>query len=273
MPLVFAGVSSHGPGMTSRRDVADPEQVARMDAAFARQKAAIEASEPDVLLIVAAEHFANFFMNNMPSFAIGMADGYEGPIEDPDWLGIPHRIVPGRPDISEKLIAGISETVDISYCQEWKFDHGIMVPLSYLSPENTLPVIPFNINCQSPPMAPLNRVYELGRAIRRACDAIPERVALLGSGALSHWPCTPESGRINEAWDRKFLEHWTRNDRASLTAYSDEETYREGGQGAFEIRTYIAVAGAVEGQTGELWCYEPIPPFACGATVGVVPLG
>ena len=30
-----------------------------------------------------AEHFANFFMNNMPAFAMGMADRYEGPIEDP----------------------------------------------------------------------------------------------------------------------------------------------------------------------------------------------
>ena len=27
-------------------------------------------------------------MNNMPAFAIGMADPYEGPIEDEAWLGI-----------------------------------------------------------------------------------------------------------------------------------------------------------------------------------------
>ena len=25
-------------------------------------------------------------MNNMPAFAIGMAESYEGPIEDPQWL-------------------------------------------------------------------------------------------------------------------------------------------------------------------------------------------
>ena len=30
---------------------------------------------PDALIVIAAEHFANFFMNNMPvSYAIGMAD-------------------------------------------------------------------------------------------------------------------------------------------------------------------------------------------------------
>jgi 2,3-dihydroxyphenylpropionate 1,2-dioxygenase len=29
-------------------------------------------------------------MNNMPAFAIGMADSYEGPIEDEAFLKIPH---------------------------------------------------------------------------------------------------------------------------------------------------------------------------------------
>jgi len=27
-----------------------------------------------------------------------------------------------------------------------------------------------------------------------------------------------------------------------------------------------------EGSKGEIWCYEPIPPFACGCTVGVMNL-
>ena len=57
-----------------------------------------------------------------------------------------------------------------------------------------------------------------------------------------------------------------------LVAYTDAETYRDGGQGGFEIRTFIAVAGAAEGSTGEIWCYEPIPIFAVGCTVGVMRL-
>ena len=80
------------------------------------------------------------------------------------------------------------------------------------------------------------------------------------------------SGKINEAWDRDFLERWTANRRERLIAYSDAETYREGGQGGFEIRALIAVAGAAEGSTGEIWCYTPIPIFAVGCTVGVMNL-
>ena len=100
--------------------------------------------------------------------------------------------------------------------EEWKFDHGIMVPLHFLTPRFDLPVIPVNINCQGPPLTPLQRAWAFGEALRRACDAVPERIALVGTGGISHWPATPDSGKINEAWDREFLDRWARNDRAAL---------------------------------------------------------
>jgi 2,3-dihydroxyphenylpropionate 1,2-dioxygenase len=95
---------------------------------------------------------------------------------------------------------------------------------------------------------------------------------VIGTGGISHWPATPDSGRINEAWDRAFLDKFTANDRGQLLAYKDEQTWREAGQGGFEIRTFIAVAGAAEGHTGEVWFYEPIPIFAVGCTIAVMNL-
>lgn len=273
MSLVFAGVMSHGPGMTARADRADPAVRDPFFATLGRMRETIEESRPDAIMIIAAEHFANFFMNNMPAYCIGMADEYEGPIEDPDWLRIPRRTVPGNPDLSRRIIAKVMERVDASYAEEWKFDHGIMVPLSFLTPRFDVPVIPVNINCQGPPLTPLHRAYEFGRAVRAACDAAPERIALVGTGGISHWPATPNSGKINGEWDLEFLDRWTRNDREALTSYSDEETLREAGQGGFEIRTLIAVAGACEGTTGEVWFCEPIPIFATSGYAAVMNLG
>ena len=66
-------------------------------------------------------------------------------------------------------------------------------------------VVPVNINCQGPPLAPLHRAWALGEALRRAADRVPERIAVVGTGGISHWPATPDSGKINEAWDREFL--------------------------------------------------------------------
>ena len=117
---------------------------------------------------------------------------------------------------------------------------------------------------------PLSRAYEFGRAIRAACDAAPERIALMGTGGISHWPATPNSGKINVDWDREFLRRWSANDRAALISYSDVETLRDAGQGGFEIRTLIAVAGACEGRSGETWFCEPIPIFATSGFAGVM---
>jgi len=272
MPLSFVGVCSHAPGITGRAERADPKRRETFLMALARLREAVEASRPDALVVIAAEHFANFFMNNMPAFAIGMADHYEGPIEDPGWLKIERRRIPGNAALSRRLIEGVLQEVDVAYAEEWKFDHGISVPLHFLTPRYDLPIIPANINCQGPPLTPPKRAYAFGRALRRAADALPERLALIGTGGISHWPATPNSGKINEAWDREFLERWCENRPERLTDYTDAETYRDGGQGGFEIRTFIAAAGAAEGSTGEVWCYEPIPIFAVGCTVGVMRL-
>lgn len=273
MSLVFAGIMSHGPGMRARAERADPAVRDPFFATLDRLRGTLEASCPDAIIVIAAEHFANFFMNNMPAYALGMAEDYEGPIEDPDWLKIERRRIPGNPDLSRRIIGKVMERIDVAYAEEWKFDHGIMVPLSFLTPRFDLPVIPANINCQGPPLTPLSRAYEFGRSIRAACNSVPERVALIGTGGISHWPATPNSGKINEDWDREFLARWTRNDRAALTAYSDEETLRDAGQGGFEIRTLIAVAGACEGRVGEVWFCEPIPIFATSGFAGVMEVG
>ncbi len=272
MTLVFAGVCSHAPGITGRESMAPPDRVARLNAAFARMRRSIEESRPDALFVVGAEHFANFFMNNMPAYCIGMADSYRGPIEDPDWLAIPRRTIPGAPNLSRRLIESVLEEIDVAYAEEWQFDHGIMVPLHFLTPRYDVPIVPANINCQGPPLSPVHRAYAFGEALRRACDAVPERIALIGTGGISHWPATPDSGRINEAWDRAFLDRLAANDREALLSYTDRETYREAGQGGFEIRTMIAVAGACAGATGEIWHYDAIPIFAVGCTVGVMSL-
>ena len=270
MSLVFAAVCSHAPGITGRAQRAD---AALRDAFYAKLgelRVRLEAQKPDALIVVAAEHFANFFMNNMPAYCVGMADSYEGPIEDEQWLAIARRTVPGNADLSRRLISALLHDIDAAYAEEWKFDHGIMVPLNFMTPRYDLPVIPVNVNCQGPPLTPLARAYEFGRALRRACDAQPERIALIGTGGISHWPATPDSGVINEAWDREFLARFLANDRAALTSYTDEETLRDAGQGGFEIRTFLAVAGATEGARGELLFYAPIPIFAVGCTVATM---
>lgn len=268
MSLVYAGVLSHAPGITGRADLV--KNVERRDefyAALDRQRQEIETSGAEALIVMAAEHFGNFFMNNMPAFCVGIGERYSGPIEDPDWLKIDRTTIPGAPDLGRRLVREIMQTVDTAYAEEWRFDHGIMVPLHFLTPRYDLPIIPVNINCQGPPLTPLHRAWAFGEAVRRAADSVPEKIAVVGTGGISHWPATPDSGKINEAWDREFLDRLVRRDKDALLSYTDEETYRDGGQGGFEIRTFIAAAAASGGKC-DLQYYTPeLPIFAVGCTV------
>lgn len=268
MSLVYAGVLSHAPGITGRAHLV--KNVAKRDEFYAHldaQRRQVEESGAEALIVIAAEHFANFFMNNMPAYCMGIGESYKGPIEDPAWLKIERRKIPGAPDLGLRLVREVMQTVDTAFAEEWKFDHGIMVPLNFLTPNYDMPVIPVNINCQGPPLTPLHRAWAFGDALRRACDSIPEKIAVVGTGGISHWPATPDSGKINETWDRDFLDRLMRNDKDALLAYSDEETYRDAGQGGFEIRTFIAIAAAARGK-GELQFYTAeLPIFAVGCTV------
>jgi len=266
MSLVFAGICCHAPGITSRPEAANQNDLAELKIQFSRLKREIEEVEPDAIFIISAEHYANFFNNNMPTYAVGMGQHYEGPIEDSQWLGIEKVRIPGDAELSKRIISLLLNEIDVSYSEEWKFDHGMMVPLHHLTPKYDIPIIPANINCQSPPLTPFSRSYKFGVAIRKVFESIPERIALIGTGGTSHWPCTPDSGKINEEWDREFLSSWQKNDRCAMTDYKDEDILAKAGQGAFEIRTSIAVAGAAGGK-GKIYFYKPIPEFACGCLV------
>ncbi len=269
MSLVYAGVLSHAPGITGRADLV--ENTSARDALYAaldKQRQEIADCGSEAIVVIAAEHFANFFMNNMPAFCMGISDDFEGPIEDPDWLKIPRTKIPGNADLAKRLTTNMMQSVDLAYAEEWKFDHGVMVPLHFLTPNYDLPVIPVNINCQGPPLTPLHRAWAFGEALRKACDEAPEKIAVVGTGGISHWPATPDSGKINEQWDRRFLDQLMSHNKDALPGYDDIDTYEQAGQGGFEIRTYIAAAAAA-GTPGEVQFYTAeLPIFAVGCTVG-----
>ena len=57
-------------------------------------------------------------------------------------------------------------------------------------PEPALPLVPLYVNVYLPPQPTPRRCYAWGRALRAILDARPERVALMASGGLSHYPGT-----------------------------------------------------------------------------------
>jgi aromatic ring-opening dioxygenase catalytic subunit (LigB family) len=265
--LVGAFAASHAPGITGRPSLPPPTDSEPVFRAYAELRSRLEAARHDVLVVVSPEHWANFFLDHMPSFCIGLADEFWGPTDE-EFVKIPRRRVPGDARLARALAAGIAEHVDLSSSQELAFDHGVMVPLHLLG--TTLPVIPIIVNCLAGLPAPLHRCYALGVALRRTVDRWPERVAILGTGGLSHWPAMPESGRIGLDFDRRFLDAFVGGRIDTFLRYPREALEAEAGPGGHEIRTWITVAAAAGDAQGSLLAYQPVPAWSTGCAIAAL---
>ena len=271
--IVAALLTSHAPNITAKPEVSDPAQRARFLSSFELLRQRLWRARPDLLVIFANDHLQNFFYDNMPAYCVGLADSYEAPSSGSSaFLRIPERRVPGNGAWSKRLLkAGWDAGFDFAFSQELEFWDDASVPLYFLQPQATVPIVPVMTNCAAPPLPPPKRSYQLGAFVRdfieKECPK-GERVALLGSGGISHWVGTPETGKINPDFDQQVLD-WVRQGRGeALAGLSYEEIEKGGGNGGQELRNWIAVLGAVPGCKGEVLSYEPVPDWITGvATV------
>jgi 2,3-dihydroxyphenylpropionate 1,2-dioxygenase len=267
MSIVAALAASHAPGITGWPEHAPAEQAERFFRGYQRLKEALAAAHPDLLIVITPEHWANFFLNNMPAFCVGIGEEFEGPLEDPGWLKVPRARVPGHPTLARKLFDAMSQEIDLAFSEELILDHGSMVPLHFLTPEMNLPTIPLIVNCLTQPLPPLRRCYHMGRVLGEMAGAWPERVALLATGGLSHWPAMLQAGKINVEFDQGFLRMIREGRADEFARYTDAEVEAEAGPGAHEIRTWVALAGALKDIKAEILAYEPVKAWATGCAL------
>lgn len=263
MPIVFACAASHAPGMTAWAEAAPKEQAENFLGAYCQLGERLAAAKPEAIVALTVEHWANFFLNAMPTFCIGRAQHYDGPIEE--WLGIPKARVPGDAKLAAELIEACLEGgFDPTFSDELLFDHATFLPLHFLNPGMKVPVVPVIINTLTPPLPTPKRCFQFGEFLGLILQASAKRIAVIATGGLSHWPGEAKHGKINIPFDGMFLEHLIARDHARLTAYTHEEINAEAGSGGHEIRTWIALAGVVRTWNAALLAYEPVVAWATG---------
>lgn len=269
--VVGAFATSHSPGITGFPERAEPAQRKAVEDAFADVRDRIAALEPDALVVVSVEHFTNFFLANLPAFAVCTADRYLGPVtpEMGQFLNVDQHHYPGAGALGRHLYAfALESQFDPSLVEGgMAFDENFCVPLKHLDPESRYPLVPIIVNGVNPPWPTARRCFDFGRMVRAGIEAQSEyrRVVVVGTGGLSHWVGMPESGTINEEFDRDFLARLETGDAERLTAYSQAEIDLAG-NGAHEIRTWLVAAGAAESPF-ETLAYEPVPAWLTGTAV------
>jgi hypothetical protein len=240
----------------------------RINRAFAILRDQLKSSGAEVLIIFGDDQGEYLNPNVMSTFCVFLADEITGTqsvyllgeAEDDKLITLQ-----SNRDLAGHLVRRLVESgFDIAW-NDGKHSAGLMKrglghafcqPLIKLMPKLDLPVIPIHVNAYFDPLPTGRRCFELGKAVARALAERPEKVAIYGSGGLSHDPFGPRSGWIDKELDRWMLDQLSMGKGENLCELFkfDSDTLR-GGTG--EVRSWIAVAGACDGVKAQIIDYIP----------------
>ncbi|GAA0268363.1 2,3-dihydroxyphenylpropionate 1,2-dioxygenase [Actinomadura nitritigenes] len=271
-----------------------------------RARDRLAAAAPDAVVIIGSNHFRGFFLDMMPAITIGV-----GEVLGAGEAGTPGGPLPADTGLARHLLTSlVGYGFDPAFSLRLTVDHGITHSLQHLLPALDVPIVPVVINMFAPPLPSLRRCHDLGAAIARAVavDGAGKRVAVIASGGLSHrlpWPKWFDTlsdddrflveawlnGRgswgdyevrrrqiiraaepdINPSFDRDFLKLVEQGDLGPVLERSSADIDAAAGNGAQEIRSWIAMLAALgPGARGETLAYAAIPQWLTGMGVAVV---
>ncbi|MCC7413712.1 MAG: hypothetical protein IT495_19015 [Gammaproteobacteria bacterium] len=251
--IVAAMASTHTPGLLGWFEDAPAEHQRVARESFERMRAHLRAARPDVMIIFANDHLLNWPINNTPEYTVGIGTRHTGPADWYDaWLKRERKYqVDGSPDLARHLVnEGARRGLAFAHLREMQFDDGISTPLVWLNPDMDIALLPVSMNCIVPPIPTPARAYAVGGIVRDILREYPgsERVALIGSGGLSHEPGGPRYFYIDEAFDRWFLDCLARGDHERLLAECTLERMEQAGSGGTaELIAWFVVLAATRG--------------------------
>lgn len=229
--------------------------------------------KPDLAIVVYNDHGLNFFLDKVPTFALGCADVY--PNEDEGWGLKPVAPFKGDAELSWHIAESLVEQeIDICMCQEMLVDHGFVNPIRALwgTHENwPIKAIPLAVNTVQHPVPTAARCLKLGRALRKALESYPEdmKIVILGTGGLSHQLQGERAGLINVEFDLECMEKIA-TDPEWMTQFSNAEIMEKAGTEGIESIMWLVMRGALQDDAKIIHKHYHAPISNTGAGVLVL---
>lgn len=228
----------------------------------------VAANKPDIAVVIFNDHGNSFFLDRIPTLALGVSEEY--PLADEGWGPRALPSFPGAADFAWHLADQMVEHhFDPLICRELRVDHGMQVPMELVfgRPEAwPVKVVPILINTIQYPIPTPRRMWDLGLLLRRAIESYPtdERVLVMGTGGLSHQLQGARAGFMNPKADRD----WIANIGPNPDHYRDmtREAYVEefGSEGA-ELIMWLVMRGCMDAQVNTLHSHYFAPASMTGA--------
>jgi gallate dioxygenase len=203
---------------------------------------------PDVLVYIYNDHMTAFF-DHYSHFALGVGESY-GPADEG---GGPRDLprIKGDPKLAQHIAkAMVADEFDLSYFQGKNLDHGAFSPLSVILDHDeqgwASRFIPIACGVLTVPTPSARRFWKFGRSLRRAIQSYPEdiKVAIVGTGGLSHQVHGERNGFNNTEWDMEFMDRLEK-DPESLLDYPITKLAELGGWEGAEVVMWMMMRGAL----------------------------
>jgi protocatechuate 4,5-dioxygenase beta chain len=266
--IVAAMAMTHSPGLTGWFERAPLSQQLLAKKAMDEMRGRLEAAKPDVIVAFSNDHLLNWPINNIPELTVGIGEEHVGPADWYDeWLALDKYRIPGHPALARYIVnEGARRRLAFAYLRQMQFDDGFSVPMHYLNPYSAIPLVPVSMNCTVPPIPLPTRAYEVGVTLREMLKAYPgtERIAVLGTGGLSHEPGGPRYFWVDEEFDRWFLAMLTAGDHEALLRECTLERMEAAGSGGTaELLAWITTLAFTRGPADVL-AYMPAVAWRSG---------
>lgn len=210
----------------------------------------LKEKKPDVLLYIYNDHMTEFFIDHYSHFALGVGEEYSPADEG----GGPRDLPPikGDPKFAEHVAYSlVADEFDMSYFQNKGLDHGCFSPLSLLLPHSKeegwpLKLVPLQVGVLQSPTPTGKRCFNLGKSLRKAIESYPDdiKVAIAGTGGLSHQVHGERCGFNNTEWDMEFMERLEK-DPEGLLDMTIAELATLGGMEGAEVIMWMIMRGAL----------------------------
>ena len=208
----------------------------------------LKEKQPDVLFVIYNDHVTSFFFDHYSPFCLGIGEEYKVADEG----GGPRTLPPikGHGKLARHIGKSLmADEFDMSFFQDKGLDHGCFSPLSVMmphEPEWPIPIVPLQVGVLQFPVPSAARCYKLGQALRTAIESYPEdlKVALVGTGGLSHQIQGERCGFNNPPWDEELIELYEK-DPVALTRMTHADHARLGGMESSEFVMWLIARGAL----------------------------
>jgi len=260
---------AHAPGATGWLDKAPKHEQDALISGYARMGEALRAAKPDVIIGIANDHLLNFPMDSVPDWCVGTAERWRGPAEwFRDWINVPDYELAGNRDLGRHIVRESARRgFNLAFSDQLLFDDNWSVPLKFLTPDYDVPLVPIHMNCVVPPFPSPQRCYDFGKVLADTVRAWPvkARVAIMGTGGLSHDPGGQKYFDVDEKFDRWFLDMLATGDpERILREVTVEKMMGAGDGGTIELLAWLVAMGAAGNRPAQTMFYVPSIPLRCG---------